>query len=409
MNQGGIYIEYKDEEDRRYMELISSFAYEKRKFQEAKVYEGQGILGQCMYEKDFVFISELPKDYIRITSGLGEATPRYLVVAPLMMNEIFYGAIELASFEPLQPYQIDFLKQVTVNIASEISSIKSLQQTNRLLEDSRVLTQELQHREEEMKQNMEELVAIQEQMTRKQRELDSYLSAINNTIASAEFDLAGNFVSANDIFLKVMGYALHDLAGAPYHKVMLRDASTQMMWDNLKIGNFFSGEFKMKDRNGKELWLSGTFNPIVIGNGVPEKVMMFAQFTTQEKEKINDMNVMVNALKSTLPVVEFNEQLICKTANEKFMKMFGLTRMSIKTKTLYDFVDDYIKSDFEKIKPEILAKEFSAMLLPMKVGNEVSHYEVSVTVASGLDGKVSRVIMILVKRVEESIQALSTR
>jgi len=406
-NQGGIFVEYKDAEDTRYMELVSSFAYDKRKIQETKIYEGQGVLGQCMYEKEFIFMTDVPASYAKITSGLGEAVPRSIVIAPLMLNEVFYGVIEIASFQPLPAFQVEFLKQVTISIASEISSIKSIQQTEQFLNDARMLTQELQHREEEMKQNMEELVAIQEQMSRKQRELDSYLSAINNTIASAEFDVDGNFVSANDIFMKVMGYSQKELSGTPYHKFMRQDSSSQMMWENLRMRKFFSGEFKMKDKLGKELWLSGTFNPIIIGNGTPDKIMMFAQFTTQEKEKLNDMHVMVNALKSTLPVVEFNEQMICRTANEKFMKMFGLTRMNVKTKTIYDFIDVYYKGMFEKIKNELLSKEFSAMLLPMNVGGQIIQYEISVTVAQALDGKVSRVIMILVKAVEESVPVLS--
>lgn len=406
-NQGGIFIEYKDEEDQRYMEMISSFAYDKKKSQELKVYEGQGVLGQCMYEKEFITMTDVPASYAKIASGLGEATPRSIVIAPLMLNEVFYGVVEIASFKPLQAFQIEFLKQVTISIASEISSIKSMHQTEQFLNDSRMLTQELQHREEEMKQNMEELVAIQEQMSRKQRELDSYLSAINNTIASAEFDLQGNFVSANDIFMKVMGYSANELSGIPYDKFMRKDSSTQMMWENLRVGKFFAGEFKMKDKNGKELWLSGTFNPITSGEGRPDKIMMFAQFTTQEKEKLNDMHVMVNALKSTLPVVEFNEMMICRTANDKFMKMFGLTRMNVKTKTIYDFIDSYYKNMFEKIKPELLSKEFSAMLLPMNIGGQIIQYEISVTVAQGLDGKISRVIMILVKEVEERVPVLS--
>jgi PAS domain-containing protein len=180
-----------------------------------------------------------------------------------------------------------------------------------------------------------------------------------------------------------------------------------MIWENLRMGKFFAGEFKMKDKNGKELWLSGTFNPIVVGDGSPEKIMMFAQFTTQEKEKLNDMNVMVNALKSTLPVVEFNEQMMCRTANEKFMKMFGLSRMDVKSKTIYDFIDTYYKGVFDKIKSEILSKDFSAMLLPMNIGGQIVQYEISVTVAQGLDGKISRVIMILVKEVEERVEMLS--
>lgn len=405
-NQAAMFIEYEDD-DGQYLEMVSCYAYDKRKYVDQKIREGQGILGQVMYEKEFLFLKDVPANYTRITSGLGAATPRNLVVVPLILNEKFYGAIELALFHVLAPHQIEFLKKVSENIASEISSIKTFRHTQKLLDDSKTLTHELQQREEEMQQNIEEMAAIQEQMNRKQTELDSYLSAINNTIASAEFDLLGNFASANDIFLKVTGYTTADLAGQQYNRIMKDDPAVRMMWDNLREGKFFSGEFRLRDKGGKELWLSGTFNPIVTGNGRPDKIMMFAQFTTQEKEKINDMGVMVNALKSTLPVVEFNEAFKCKTANDKFMKLFGVTRMSLKTKTLYDFLAPHYVALFDHIKPEVLSKDFSSILLTMVRDEQPTTFEVSVTVAQNSDGTIARLIMILVKEVQEKVPVMA--
>ncbi|MBT1689537.1 PAS domain S-box protein [Dawidia soli] len=404
-NQAAMFIEYEDDNG-RYLEMVSCYAYDKRKYQDQKIREGQGLLGQVMYEREFIFLKDIPANYTRITSGLGAATPRNLVVVPLMLNEKFYGAIELALFQVLEPHQVEFLKKVSENIASEISSIKTFRHTQKLLDESKTLTHELQQREEEMQQNIEEMAAIQEQMNRKQTELDSYLSAINNTIASAEFDLLGNFASANDIFLKVTGYTMSDLAGQQYNKIMKDDASVRMMWDNLREGKFFSGEFRLRDKEGKELWLSGTFNPIVTGNGRPDKIMMFAQFTTQEKEKINDMGVMVNALKSTLPVVEFNSAFKCKTANDKFMKLFGVTRMNLKTRTLYDFLAPQAVAMFDHIKDELLGKDFSSILLPMMHEGQPMTFEVSVTVAQNSDGTIARLIMILVKEVPEKVPVM---
>src|SRR6185369_4119309 len=91
-----------------------------------KVEEGQGLLGQCMLEKDFVFLKDVPKDYARITSGLGHATPRNIVIAPLIERDIFYGAIELGLFNNMQPHQVEFLKKVCENIAAEIAALRSL-------------------------------------------------------------------------------------------------------------------------------------------------------------------------------------------------------------------------------------------------------------------------------------------
>lgn len=528
-NQGGLYIEYKDGGE-RYLELIACYAYDKRKYVEKKIFEGQGIVGQCMLEQDFTFITDVPKDYVKITSGLGEATPRNIIVAPLIFNETFCGVIELASFEVLQAHQVEFLKKVCENIASEIATIKTVSNTKQLLEESKILTEELQTREEEMKQNLEELAATQEEMSRKQAELsgiinaidstlatvelnmegkitkynsilenflgltnkslvnkdyrlitgndnptltwndissgkiksgefrvitlageevwlsitftpilnsagttvkllsmlqditqrklkekeaerkqselNSYLGGINNTIASAEFDMNGDFKDGNEIFMKVMGFSKEELDKKGFDFLMGDDQSIIMMWENLRLGKFFSGEFKMKNKIGKELWLTGTFNPITIEIESPEKVMMFAQFTTQEKEKLNDLQAMVQALKVTLPVIEFNADFACKTANEKAMKLLGLSRLELRSKTILNFLSTYYHGMWEKTKQEILKNNHSSLLLPFGEENRMMNYEVSISINNNVDGSIAKIIVLLVKEVHDRVPVL---
>jgi len=406
-NQGGLYIEYEDG-DGRYLELSGCYAYEKRKHLEGKIIEGQGLLGQCMLEKEFVFMTDVPQDYVKITSGLGYATPRNLVVAPLIFNRGFYGVIELAFFQVMPPHHVEFLKRVCENIASEIASLNQITNTQQLLEESHTLTQELQSHEEEMRQNMEELAATQEEMARKQAELNSYLAGINNTIASAEFDLTGRFKNANDIFLKVMGYAEKDLLGKCFDHFMGDDSHVVMMWENLKLGKFFSGEFKMKDKAGKDLRLTGTFNPISVGGSRPEKIMMFAQFTTQEKEKVNELNGMVMALKSTLPVIEFNDQFVCKTANEKALKIFGMSRVELRFKTILDFIPHFYHTAWKEKQFQILEEGFLNTELPFVTATEALNMEVSFSVTKNLEGKVSKVIVIFVREVPEMVPLFAT-
>ena len=406
-NQGGLFLEYQDENG-RYLELLSCYAYGKRKLVEKRIVEGQGLLGQCMLERDMIFLTDIPANYVSITSGLGEATPRNVVVVPLISNERFYGVIEIASFKVLEPHQIEFLKEVCENIAAEFYSLSSIRETKKLLEDSRVLTEELKTREDEMRHHVEQLVISQESMERKQLELNSYLSAIDNTIAAAAFDLSGKFLHANEIFLKVMGYTLKDLEKTTYNTLMCDEGAASMMWENLRQGKFFSGEFRMKNQAGKELWLSGTFNPISTGKGKADKVMMFAHFVTQEKEKLNDLHVLVQAFKASLPVVEFNDQFMCKSANDKFMKMFGLTRMSVKTKGIQDFMEPSYRNLFDKIKGEILAKDFSSLMLPMTTQSGTVTYEVSVHVSIHPDTKAYRIIVLLIKEVVEEVHVLNT-
>ena len=275
-----------------------------------------------------------------------------------------------------------------------------------MLEESYLLTRELRQHEFEMRNNMAELSRAQMEMLRKQQELAEIHKAIDGTLATAEFDLSGKLVNANEIFLKVLGYKPEELKGVDCQHLMNDVSAASMMWENLQLGKFFSGEFKMKSKAGKELWLSGTFNPISISEQAPEKVMMFAQFTSQEKEKINDLTVVVNALKSTLPVVEFDANFACKSANEKFLKKFSISRIDLRHRSLHDLIDAPCREAFDNIKSEILTKDFVLLMLPLISQDTVVTSEATLTIARDQEGNIVRIILILVKETEEKIPVL---
>ena len=404
--QGGLFIEYQNENELSHLEFASGYACNADKEANLKIYSGQGILGQCIIERDFVFIDKIPKDYIKVSSGLGASTPRNLVVAPLLFNDTFYGAIELAFFEPLKQHQVDFLKRICENIASEISALKNIQNTKGLLTESNELATQLKKREDEMKRGMAELAATQEEMSRKQAELTSVINAIDVTLATAEFDINGQFKNANDIFLKILGYKAIDLEEKSFDYFMGIDPTSVMMWENLRLGKFFSGEFKMHDRSGKEVWLSGTFNPIIIQGKIPEKIMMFAQFTTQEKEKVNDLSTIVQAFKSSFPVLELSDQFICKTANEKFLKLFEINKFDLRSKSILDFMGNHYHADWKMKLREMLAKDSVTLKLPIAIGSRIVTYEISMLLIKNLEGRISRIIMLFIKEVAEEVPVL---
>jgi len=184
------------------------------------------------------------------------------------------------------------------------------------------------------------------------------------------------------------------------------DASVVMMWENLRLGKFFSGEFKMRHKNGRDLWLTGTFNPIFLEGDVPEKIMMFAQFTTQEKEKINDLNALVNVFKSSLPVLEFNPQFASKTANEKAMKIFGLSRMELRSKNIEDFIPADCHALWHQYKEEILRTDVAHFIIPLRAHPLVMDYEVTMSVVRNLEGDIAKVIVLLVREAHDKVSVL---
>jgi len=173
-NQGGLFV-VEGEEDSKFIELKSYYAYERKKFLEKRIEIGEGLIGQCYLEKDIVFLTKVPENFVNITSGLGEATPRCVLLVPLMLNDEVFGVIELATFKPFEQYQIDFLRKVGENTASTISNLKINERTRLLLEESQQQSEEMRSQEEEMRQNMEELSATQEEMARRQQEVEEAL------------------------------------------------------------------------------------------------------------------------------------------------------------------------------------------------------------------------------------------
>ncbi len=181
-NQGGIYVVNDNDRDHLLIEMKASYAYDRRKFIHKQIEIGEGLIGRCYQEKEKIYLTEIPHDYIKITSGLGEDNPRALLILPLIYNDIIYGLIEIASFNEYPSYVIEFLERIGESIAATISSSKSHMQTALLLEQSQQQAEEMASQEEEMRQNMEELRATQEQSARREEDLQREVNDLRKKI-----------------------------------------------------------------------------------------------------------------------------------------------------------------------------------------------------------------------------------
>jgi PAS domain S-box-containing protein len=171
-NQGGVFIvNDENENEEPYLELISAYAYNKKKFIEKKILKGQSLVGRSWREGLSIYLTEVPNDYVEIRTGLGGANPKYIFIVPLKVNQEVQGVLEIASFHPIESYQKEFIEQIADSVASTYSSSKVNRRTKMLLEESQHITFRMREQEEELRQNIEELQSTQEEMQRNQREL----------------------------------------------------------------------------------------------------------------------------------------------------------------------------------------------------------------------------------------------
>src|SRR6185369_8514209 len=105
---------------------------------------GEGLVGQCVLERQRILLSEVPEEYVKIGSGLGEARPRNIVVLPIVFEGEVLGVIELASFNRFSETHLTFLDQLTESIGIVLNTLQANMRTEELLKQSQSLTQELQ-------------------------------------------------------------------------------------------------------------------------------------------------------------------------------------------------------------------------------------------------------------------------
>jgi len=167
-NQGAIYVIQEDAENEQehVLSRIGTYAFGRHKYVEDIIKPGSGLVGQAFLEQETIHMVDIPDDYIKITSGLGDAPPRSLIIVPMKFNDKIYGVMEIASFNKFHKHEVEFLETIAESIASTISNVRINEQTVKLLSETQEQAEQLRTQEEEMRQNMEELSATHEQVER---------------------------------------------------------------------------------------------------------------------------------------------------------------------------------------------------------------------------------------------------
>jgi HAMP domain-containing protein/CheY-like chemotaxis protein/signal transduction histidine kinase len=154
---GVFYLMDVGEQQTSYLKLLSSYAYRERKHLANRFHLGEGLVGQCALEKERILLTEVPTDYVKISSGLGESAPLNVVVLPVLFEGQVTAVIELASFRRFSEIHLTFFDQLTESIAIVLNTIAASMRTEELLKQSQSLAEELQTQQNELKETNKRL------------------------------------------------------------------------------------------------------------------------------------------------------------------------------------------------------------------------------------------------------------
>ncbi len=290
-NIGALFLVNDDKPKDKFFELVAAYAYDRRKYINKRVELKEGLVGRCAQESETILLTDIPEDYVHIASGLGDESPSSLLLVPLKLNEKIYGVVELASFNVFDKYVIDFVEKIGESIAATVASIKISIKTVKLLEESKIKSEELASQEEEMRQNMEELQATQEEAARRTAEMESLINALNTSSYIIEYDTSGKVISVNDAYTTLTNQRADQIIGSHHSDNMLLDElqmrDYSIFWEDLRSGHVRKETSKLSI-GSKVYTFIETYSPIFNENQKVVKILKIAHNITDFIEQKDD-------------------------------------------------------------------------------------------------------------------------
>jgi len=297
VNQGGIFVlnDAERPEDRA-LELKACYAFDRKKFADKQIRPGEGLVGSCYLEREMIYLTDIPDNYINITSGLGESNPKALLICPLKVNDEIFGVIELASFQEFESYQREFVQKVSESIASTISTVNGNIRTSHLLEQTKMQAEEMANQEEELRQNMEEMRSTQDEMLRhedelretlkkmsvlqeageeKEHQMNQFYQMIFETFNMVEFSSKAIITDVNQNTLTL--FNAPDKSGfiGKHISAFIGEEASGLAWEKLTQGKFYE-DVQIVDNGVKKLTVRQKFVPICDKHGALLRVLLLA-------------------------------------------------------------------------------------------------------------------------------------
>jgi PAS domain S-box-containing protein len=386
-SQGSIFL-FNDTKEKPVLDLMAAFAYDRRKYLTKTIELGVGLTGTCALEKETIFLTDIPPDYLEISSGLGQSPPNCLLIVPLKLQDEIFGIIEIASFKILESFEVDFVEKLCESISITFESVKINERTSRLLQQSQEQANAMAKQEEKMRKNMVELQSAQEESKRKESEITGILNAVNASSMVAEFNINGRFSDINEKFIQLLDSPSDQLIGKHHSDFAVIDKYSdeyKNFWNKLKKGEIINHTGQYRLYSGKEIWLYETFTPIFNEEGKVFKVLDIAQNITETKiqqeallkqsneikRQSIDMRSLQNAVDESIIKCEYSQEGLILSMNDNYLEITGYSKKEMLGKNNRLFLKGQEKEQFETILSQLIKdKTYSGVVRRTKPTGE---------------------------------------
>lgn len=397
-NQGGLFL-VREDQGEKYLILTACHAYGRKKFPGKRIAWGEGLIGAAAIEQKGYYTDKISDGYLNITSGLGKANPRYLLIEPLVWNDQVFGIIELASFNLLEAYKIQFVQRVAENIATTIHSMESNLRTEKLLEETREQADQLAVQEEQLKQNLEALKQAQEERAKEADIFISFTNTVNHTLMRADYSTEGKLIYANTKFLKKLGYSGNKEVEGKHISMFINEKDLlwfNPLWDRLsKGGRHFEGYMKHETKMAQDLWTMATYTCVRRDDGSVEKILFLAIDSTEQKKLSMDHEGQISALDRLNAKAIFSPDGKLILSNKLFGEAMKYSALELEQMNVFDFFSAAEQERFNEIwENVILGEAFHGQLKLQSKFEEDLWFRSTFLSVNDMYGEVEKVIFL---------------
>ncbi|NBC83099.1 MAG: PAS domain S-box protein [Bacteroidetes bacterium] len=399
VTQGAIYL-YSEENKK--LENKATYAYNRRKYIEQEFEVGHGLIGQCAYEMDYVYRTEIPEGYVSITSGiLGDKKPSSILLVPLTSDEKLQGVLEFASIEIIPDNTIVLLKELGEIIARTIFNLQINARTEQLLKESQEMTTELQENEEELRQNAEEMRATQDELRKSNEQLEKQFQEVENAqkrlysllenasevIAIYDEDMVMKYVSPS--VEKILGFEPEEMMSGKDMDRLTRkgESALRNMFKELlnSPDEVQSIQYTYMKKDGHKIFLETTGRNLLEDPAIQGIILNSRDITERKRaEKEERMKSKMQALSENSLDMILRLSTVGQFfyANPVVEDYFNISAKEIINKTLNEIVIhevffNYFKETIEEIKAKP-SKHNKEINVPLKYGEKETHRIMSI-------------------------------